>query len=176
MKRGLTFFLALVLIPLLAGLYGALHDQLSYTIAPEYFTKFKYQQFGFEPEWFGGHRATVAVIGFLATWWVGLLIALFLVPLSLMFKDPLRMRKELRRTVVVTLGMAAACALLGLAYGWFFIERVPHGWHYPEGVVDQRAFLSVGSMHNMSYLGGVLGLCLAVSLMVWRKKRDGKVG
>jgi hypothetical protein len=29
------------LLPLIAGLYGALHDQLSFTIAPEYFTRFK---------------------------------------------------------------------------------------------------------------------------------------
>lgn len=175
MKRGLILLLSMVVIPLLAGLYGSLHDQLSYTVSPEYFTKFKYDQFGFEPAWFGGHRATVAVIGFLATWWVGLLIAVFLAPLGLMFKDPARMRKELQLAVVVTLGTAAVCGLLGLGYGWFFIEHVPYGWYFPEGVTDQHAFLSVGSMHNMSYLGGVLGLCAAVSLMVWRKKRTGKV-
>ena len=29
----------------LAGCYGALHDQISYTISPEYFTKVKFEQF-----------------------------------------------------------------------------------------------------------------------------------
>jgi hypothetical protein len=52
------------LITLLTGLYGIVHDQLTYSISSEYFTKFKYEQFGFEPAWFGGHRPTVAVIGF----------------------------------------------------------------------------------------------------------------
>ena len=52
---------------------GSIHDQVTYSISPEYFTKFKYQQFGFDPAWFGGHRQTVAVIGFLATWWMGII-------------------------------------------------------------------------------------------------------
>lgn len=174
MKRALIVLLTLLLLPFIAGLYGALHDQLSYTISPEYFTRFKYDQFGFEPAWFGGHRPTVAVIGFLATWWVGVFIALFLAPLSLLFAEPKRMRKELLRAVGLTLGTAAVCGLLGLAYGWFFIDQAPTGWRLPEDVVDQQAFLAVGSLHNMSYLGGVLGLCLAVTLLVWRRNRYGK--
>ena len=64
-----TIFIAIIL----AGIYGIIHDQITYSISPEYFTKFKYQQFGFDPAWFGGHRQTVAVIGFLATWWMGII-------------------------------------------------------------------------------------------------------
>ncbi len=171
MKRGFIFLLAMVLIPLMAGLYGALHDQLSFTVSPEYFTRFKYEQFGFEPVWFGGHRQTVAVIGFLATWWVGLFIAVFLAPLGFLFKDPVRMRQELQRAIAITLGTAAVCGLLGLGYGLLFIDHTPVGWYVPESLLDEHAFLAVGSMHNMSYLGGVLGLCLAVSVLVWRRNR-----
>ena len=78
MKKFALLILALLAMPLIAGLYGALHDQVSFTISPEYFTRFKYDQFGFDPQWFGGDRHTVALIGFLATWWVGALIGLFL--------------------------------------------------------------------------------------------------
>lgn len=59
-----------------AELYGIVHDDATYTIAPEHFTRFKYEQFGFEPSWFGGDRQTVAVIGFLATCWTGMFIGL----------------------------------------------------------------------------------------------------
>lgn len=176
LQRGLIFLATMLLLPLIGGLYGALHDQLSYTVSPEYFTHFKYHQFGFEPQWFGGHRPTVAVIGFLATWWVGLFIAVFLAPLSFMFKDPARMRRELLQATGITLGIAMVCSLLGLCYGWFFIRSAPLGWYLPEGLADEHAFLSVGSMHNMGYLGGVLGLCVAVTVMVWRKKRERYIG
>lgn len=61
----------------LAGLYGIVHDQLTYSIGPEYFTKLKFEQFrwanlGLPP------RVLVAEIGFLATWWVGAIAAWFL--------------------------------------------------------------------------------------------------
>lgn len=172
LHRGLLFLVTLLLLPLIGGLYGALHDQLSYTVSPEYFTHFKYFQFGFDPQRFVGHRPTVAVIGFLATWWVGLFIAVFLAPLSLMFKNPLHMRRELLRATGITLGTAMVCSMLGLGYGWFLIHTAPPGWYLPEGLADEHSFLSVGSMHNMGYLGGVLGLCVAVTVMVWRKKRE----
>jgi len=155
----------------LAGLYGALHDQLSYTIAPEYFTRFKYDQFGFEPAWFGGHRPTVAVIGFLATWWVGALISLFLGGTGLLQPDASSMRMAIARGVVITLTVAAVCALAGLAYGWFFLDGQPQGWFLPTGVSDPRAFWSVGSMHNASYGGGVLGLMIALTDMEWRRNK-----
>lgn len=57
---------------LIAGLYGIVHDQLTYTLSPEYFTLLKFRQFAWAD--FGGPpRLLVAEIGFLATWWVGAL-------------------------------------------------------------------------------------------------------
>lgn len=40
MKKFLMFLLTIALAPLIGGLYGILHDQLTYTISPEYYTKF----------------------------------------------------------------------------------------------------------------------------------------
>jgi hypothetical protein len=156
----------------IAGVYGALHDQLSFTVAPEYFTRFKYAQFGFEPAWFGGHRPTVAVIGFLATWWVGAFIGLFLAGTALLQPDARSMRKAIVRGVVITLGVAALCALVGLAYGWFILEGLPQDWFLPPDVTDPHAFLSAGSMHNASYGGGVLGLIVALIDMEWRRNKS----
>jgi len=47
MKKFLVYVLIVVLAVLAAGLFGIVHDQISYTVAPEYFTKFKFRQFGF---------------------------------------------------------------------------------------------------------------------------------
>ena len=56
----------------LAGCYGALHDQISYTISPEYFTKVKFEQFRYAD--FGWPpRIMVSEVGFLASWWVGMI-------------------------------------------------------------------------------------------------------
>src|SRR5215210_7232804 len=58
---------------LTAGLYGIVHDQITFTISPEYFTKLKFKQFQYADFGFSD-RLFVAVIGFLATWWVGLFV------------------------------------------------------------------------------------------------------
>ena len=171
MRKVATLLLTLVLLPFIAGLYGALHDQLSFSISSEYFTRFKYLQFDIEPAAFDGDRFTVAVIGFLATWWVGALLGLFLSGTALLQPDTLSMRGAIVRGVVITLGVAVVCALVGLAYGWFLQEGVPQGWFLPAEVLDTHAFLSVGSMHNASYGGGVLGLIIALIDMEWRRNK-----
>jgi len=57
---------------LIAGLYGALHNQISYTVSPEYFTAFKFHQFSI-PEDLRG-RIGAAIVGWRASWWMGLFI------------------------------------------------------------------------------------------------------
>ena len=147
---------------LLAGTYGILHDQVTYTIAPEYFTKFKYDQFGFEPQWFGGDRQTVAVIGFLATWWTGMFIGLLLGLTALIFRDHKTMRKALQKAVAVTFCFAVAAGIFGFFYGRFVLTKTGVDWWLPDNLVDKNAFITVGSIHNFSYLGGLLGLVAGI--------------
>jgi hypothetical protein len=64
MKKPGVLALTVIVSALLAGVYGIVHDQLTYSISHEYFTKFKYVQFGFEPSRFGGHRPTVVLLVF----------------------------------------------------------------------------------------------------------------
>lgn len=168
--RLITLLVRLPAFAVLAGIYGALHDQLSFTISPEYFTRFKYERFGFDPAWFGGHRPTVAVIGFLATWWVGLLVGLFLSGTALPQPDARRMRKAIQRGAEITFVVAVVSAILGVVAGHFILTGLPDGWYMPADVTDRRAFLTVGAMHNASYLGGVLGLVIALTDMEWLRQ------
>lgn len=63
MKKFLALVVLLLLAPLIAGFYGVLHDQITYTVAPEYYTKFKFGQFGLlDLAW--PDRARVALVGF----------------------------------------------------------------------------------------------------------------
>ena len=61
---------------LVAAIYGIVHDQITYSISPEYFTRLKCIQFHYAN--FGlPHRVFVAEVGVLATWWVGLIAGWF---------------------------------------------------------------------------------------------------
>ncbi|HEX8427259.1 hypothetical protein [Hymenobacter sp.] len=162
MKKFLVFTATLFLSTLLAGLYGALHDQLSYTISPEYFTKFKYEQFGLETSWFGGDRPTVAVVGALATWWFGLFLGLIHAFVGLLQPTASYMRSAIWRGVMLTMSVAAVTGLLGLLYGYSYLNSHQPDWPFPDNLVDRASFIAVGSMHNFSYLGGLLGLVAGI--------------
>lgn len=170
--RFLAFIVLFFAAMIVAGLYGALHDQISYSVSAEYFTKFKYHQFGFTdiplPD-----RAKAAAIGFLASWWMGIPIGLLVGAFGFIHRSA----KVMLLSTLKAYGIVAVVALIvglgGLSYGWFFASHQfedYQGWYRPEGVLLQRNFLSVGHMHNFSYLGGLVGLLAGiVSQFIFRK-------
>ena len=150
-----AFLLSLV-GALIAGCFGIIHDQLTYTISPEYFTRMKFDQFrgadfGFPP------RIFVAEIGFLATWWVGLIAVWFLSRIALpKFKSPVQ---KVTRAIAIMLGITIFCGLAGYFLGplWFGNRFVWRETLKSFGVTDVVAFNRVAAIHLGSYAGGLLG-------------------
>jgi hypothetical protein len=170
MKKAAVLILVIILTPITAGLYGALHDQLSFTISPEYFTKFKFEQFGLDPIWLGGIRLTVAAVGFLATWWTGIFIGLGLGFMGLIFSDYKTMLKMIGKAILVTLIFAIIIGLIGLVYGKIVLSKAVLNWYFPDNLIDRANFIAVGSLHNFSYLGGLVGLCAGLLYLLIQKK------
>lgn len=147
------------------GVYGIAHDQLTYTIGPEYFTKLKFKQFAYAD--FGlSNRLFVSEIGFLASWAVGFIIAWFLGRRLI----PNQPRGFAYRQIAAAFGIVLACGLvsglLGFAYG---IYRGPDAdyidWQVATlgmGITDLWSFVRVAYIHNASYLGGLIGLIVAL--------------
>jgi hypothetical protein len=162
MKKLGVLVLTVLVSTLLGGLYGIMHDQITYSISNEYFTKFKYAQFGFEPAWFGGDRPTVVVIGFLATWWVGLFIGALLGMVALLLPDAATMRKAIVRAVGVVYGTVVLAGLAGFFYGKYYLTTTGVNWWLPDGLVHKSDFITVGSIHNFGYAGGLLGLLFGI--------------
>lgn len=169
--RFLCFIALFFLGLLVAGLYGALHDQISFTISPEYFTEFKYRQFGLlnsdAPD-----RFKAAQIGFRATWWMGVPIGLAVGVFGFLHKPASRMFWVTVQAFAVVAVVALLVGLIGLGYGWLFASHSPmayRGWYIPASVVDLRAYLSVGHMHNFGYIGGLIGMVFGVlyQFFVW---------
>ena len=151
---------------LVAGAYGILHDQITFTISPEYFTKLKFEQF----RWANlglSDRVFVAEIGFLATWWVGFFCGWFLARRHV----PERPRFQAWRKIMLGCAIIVVCALLtagvGFGYGlWCGPDADYSAWrkmlvHFQ--IDDQWSFIRVAYIHNASYLGGLIGLVLALA-------------
>jgi hypothetical protein len=136
MKKVGAFSGILLIATLLAALYGVLHDQITYSLCPEYYTKFKFIQFGLADEdlaaQFSDPRRQVATVGFLATAWFGALLGLVLGLVALIFKDARTMFRMGGRSV--------------------------------------KDFITVGSIHNCSYLGGLVGLLFGIVYLIWQRR------
>ena len=159
MASGLGRLLALIA---LAALYGALHDQVSYGLGPDYFTCLKFPQFGLldtalAPHW----RA--ARVGLQAGAVAGLPLGLAL--LWLARGRPAGDRYLWRGSAAVLLG-ALGCALLGLGLGWLALD-LGSVLRVPDCVQDRGGFLLAARMHDGSYLGALLGLLV----FAWRNRR-----
>ncbi|PQO44430.1 hypothetical protein [Blastopirellula marina] len=150
---------------LIAGTYGIIHDQITYSISPEYFTKMKFQQFHYAD--FGwGNRVFAGTIGFLATWWAGLFAGWLLARRFVPGQSLDIYRRKIALGMGIVFGVTLLFSLGGYGYGlwrgpgadyaaWKPLLRslkIEHGW----------AFLRVAYIHNAGYLGALTGLVLAL--------------
>jgi hypothetical protein len=149
---------------LVAGVYGALHDQISYTVSPDYYHAFKYQQFHIPEEWH--NRVGAAIVGWRATWWMGVIIGVPVLAAAYAMPD---VKTYVSRSLIAFCVVAATALLVGLgalvhAYLFIDAEHLPAYW-YPNAVNDRVAFARAGTMHNFSYLGGFLGILTAIAYL-----------
>jgi hypothetical protein len=163
--KKLAVFLALLCVAVaLASLYGILHNQISYTVAPEYFTKFKFRQFGFVETPLPA-RVRASLIGFMASWWMGIPIGVLVGLAGLLHRSPSQMWRVTLRSMLIAVAFTLLFGLCGLLYGYIQTTDVNmeqyRAWFIPDDVTDLRRFLCAGYMHNSSYLGGVLAIPVA---------------
>ncbi|WP_158240584.1 hypothetical protein [Telmatospirillum siberiense] len=161
----LSLFSKYVLLAICAaGLFGAVHDQISYSVSSEYYSKFKFHQFNLlnaaVPE-----RIRAAEVGILASWWMGIPLGVLTGAAGFIHRSAAQMRSALLLSLPVVVGFVLLVALGGLAYGAIQTTHFDLGghprWFLPAGLEDPRAFLCVAYMHNAAYLGGALAIPVA---------------
>ena len=176
MKKFLVLILIILMAPLIGGFYGILHDQLTYTISPEYYTKFKFYQFGLTGSGneaiFPNPRIAVSAVGFMATWWMGIPIGLMLGIVALMHTDSRQMLRVTMKAIMITAIVALVTGLVGLAYGRLYLADKGVDWWLPENLFDTKSFIAVGSMHNFSYIGGLFGLIAGLTYSIKQKRKS----
>jgi hypothetical protein len=159
---------------IVGGLYGALHDQITYSISPEYFTKMKFAQFHYAD--FGlSKRFFVAEIGFLATWWVGAFCSLVLALIAVTLWPAKQAFRRVIPSIGIILATATATGIVFAIRGKLIPASELEDWvtyRYAYGLEDLPAFVQVAYIHNGSYLGGLIGLIAAIGFLIFTKLRS----
>jgi hypothetical protein len=152
-----------------AGIYGILHDQVTASISPEYFTRFKFIQFHIGPS--ESFRLGVTIVGFYAAWRAGALIGLVLGLTGFIFPDHKTMKKALSRSLLLVLAITVLVGCCSFIYGKYIQDPSRITWRLPDGLQDKSSFILAGNIHNFSYLGSVAGL-LGGLIYLWSRKKD----
>jgi hypothetical protein len=156
MAKIALFPVLLLAACLIAGVYGALHNQISYTVAPEYFHSFKFIQFDIPRNLH--NRFGAALVGWLASWWMGLIISVpvLFVGLILPGWKTYANRCFVAFAIVALTALLVGLAALGLA-----------------GLQGRTPYDCALAMHNASYLGGLVGIFTGSAYLVVARFRLG---
>ncbi|MCU0428961.1 MAG: hypothetical protein MUF42_03235 [Cytophagaceae bacterium] len=166
MKKYLLAAIFILLAPLLGGLYGALFDQFTFFISPDFFIKVRGVS-----EQSPSLRWEVAQSGFSNTWTIGLILGTVLGLVGLFHDGLSKQWKVTLQSFLISLFLATVFAVLG-----FWIPLQASGLRYPD-IGDQEAFRKVVQMNNFAKIGGVIGMLAGIGWHVWkfrseRKKRN----
>ena len=164
----------------ISGGYGIVHDQISYSISPEYFTKMKFRQFawanlGWPP------RVFASEVGFLGTWWVGLFAGWFIARAGVEEIPAVSRRKCIIRSFAIVFIFTVLSGAVGCVLG-IVVTHVSalDTWRDAQWALDLedlRSFVIVAYLHAAGYLGSLVGLVLAiwyVRNVIRRSRSDGR--
>lgn len=158
MYRVLTFPLLVGFACLLAGSYGMVHNQISYTVGPDYFHAFKFLQFRIPEEL--QDRTGAALVGWRASWWMGLVIGIPIAVMSLGIPLAALAHGAFFRASLLVLSITLGLGLVSLA-----VDPPMAHIRVPAQAADPIGFGRAAMLHNTSYLAGLIGLLIGLIYM-----------
>jgi hypothetical protein len=171
MRKSGVCFSTIVICSFMAGIYGILHDQLSYSLSAEYFTQYKFQMYQVSPIEFGGDRMAVTVTGFRASWWLGLIIGTGIGFTACIFDGLQQMKQYILLAVLIVLLTTIIMGIAGYLYGEIVEVQQDLDRRLVRHLVKPVEYIVVGSIQQRSYFGALLGLLLAISFLFRQKAK-----
>lgn len=167
MHFALILFFILV-APVISGCFGAVYDMIVFTLAPEFFTEYRFPQY----EISGKMTPIVgaAIIGFSNAWGIGIPIGIILGALSYMHRSI----QKTYRYMIISYLIAIVTAIVFATIGLVLMKG-----QLSESLIlgaDQTLKRTVGiivNMNNFTQAGALIGTALACSWQVYlilRKK------
>lgn len=170
MKKIFSLLLIVLCASLSAGFYGSIHDMVTFRISPEYYTHYKFIEFGLIENYdqqINNPELMAATVGFMATWWVGFFISIIIGGLVLKFSNP-NTKQLIAITVfntLIILAITCICGILGWLFGTFIssdaedISYMQDAFLKPD---EAKQITVVSYMHSFGYIGSVIGFTIAV--------------
>jgi hypothetical protein len=148
------FPVLLVAACVVAGAYGAVHNQVLYTVSPEVFEEFVFPQFNMPQHL--RNRAGASLVGIQSSWWMGLVIGLPVLLIALTLPG---WKAYLKHSLIAFAVVAGTALLVGLAaLGRAYLQLTSN---------VARAWM----VNDFSYIGGAAGIFTASAYLIFLRGR-----
>ena len=151
---------------LISCLYGIIHDQITYTISSEFYDLIRFPSLGISSE---AARWGVVQIAIINSWKIGFIISLILSCAGLIHFNNRKIIKFTLESFLVVVITAVGTTCLGILVGFF---NQFHETKLAETVVQKSNFLLVQSIHNYTYIGGLIGMFVGIYWQFYNRKKQ----
>jgi hypothetical protein len=179
MRKFGIYLLFVAVAIVIASLYGVAHHQITFSVSPEYYTKFKFIQTNLADTLAAQHmtqpRSAVVIAGVKTSWAIGAIVGAILGLIALVFPSAENMFRAawqgLALTLLISILLAAGSYFYGpnANIGAGAYDTMPQ--HIPGNVTNKPAFFRAASLQYGVLLGWCVGLLGGIILLLVRNNR-----
>lgn len=163
-------FFSLVIAGMILGcIYGIIHDQITYSISPEFYTKVRFWQMDINSDL---PRIGVAKVGILNTWFYSLVISIVLSLAGLIHSTNKIIVRYTMQSFIIAISFALISGIAGWIIVYFFSFQDFDNLKLPQTIDSDKPFKTVQLIHNFSYMGGIIGMLIGLGWQFYNKKKD----
>ena len=163
--RALIFISLIIIATCIGALYGAIHDQIAYSISKEFFSVLRFSNLEINPA--QASRLDVAYVGFVKTWPVGLTLGFIIALVGLLHKENKHMFKLSVQSFIFAMGIAFVFAMISIVLPIGSDETANF-----QNIKDIAAFLKVQRMNNYAHVGAIIGMFVGLGWQVFHFKKN----
>lgn len=167
--RIFIFIILLIMAPAIAGIYGFIHDQITFSISEEFFTKVRFNEFDLPKNWSPAIKA--GIIGIFTAAKAGIPLGIVLTAVGKIHRKDSDLLSYTVYAYMITMFTAFACTLIAI-YLPQTPERLMEAVTLPMNINDPISFQRVVTINNFGYAGGVIGMLMGISLQIFFYKKN----
>ena len=164
-QKGIQAILIIIFSTIIASLFGAIHNQISYTVSSEFFKNFLFGIFGTN-EWnIKNERLEASIVGIIGSYWVGLILGIIYTIIFLFMKTENNLN-NVKNAMLINIGFA----FFGSLIAKFFIKYENSGVFIDFGTQNPQNYLEAAFMNTGSYFGGIVGIIVGIIYLLKKNK------
>jgi len=161
--RTFIIIALLILAPMLASFYGFIHDQITFSISEEFFTKFRFKDYDMPHTWHP--RAKAGMIGILNAWQTGIPFGIILTMVGRIHKNNHKLLFYTFYAYLLTFFFSFAFSMIAI-YMPAASDMLAIRKNLPADILDPVSFQRVETINNYGYIGGIIGMLMGIGLHI----------